>query len=87
MRDWSWDPREDLCVDVWAPEPTPYTWPKEISQRALSDTYAELAVMYIRACTAQYPFQIRQYLGEPMWMRFCDMWSATGDFARAMRAI
>lgn len=87
LRDWRWDPTEDLCVDTWAPEAMPYQWPKEIPARPLSDTYAELAVMYIRECTKQYPFQMRHYLGEPMWMRFCQSWSNTGDFKKAMRAI
>lgn len=87
LRDWNWSTAEDLCHDLWRPDEHPYTWPKEVPARAISDTYIELATMYIRACTVKYPFQMRQYLGEPMWMRFCESWSSTGSFAKAMRAI
>lgn len=90
LRDWHWVPTEDLCIDVWAPDenPTPYPWPKEIKPgRELPDHYAEEAVRYIKVITLAYPFQMRQYLGEPMWMRFCEMWAATADVERAMRAI
>jgi len=80
-------PTEDLCTDVYTPSATPYTWPKEVPKRELHEVYAEMAVNYIRAITARYPFQMRHYLGEPMWLRFCDEWSVSGDFGKAMRAI
>lgn len=89
LQDWRWTPDEDLCHDVYSPDAPMevYSWPREVPARAISDTYVELAVEYIRACTVQYPFQMRAFLGEPMWMRFCEAWSATGDFLKAMRAI
>ena len=88
LRDWKWSIVDDTCVDVYAPG-TPYEWPKDLKCRkgALPEYYAEQAVRYIRTIAVRYPFQMRHFLGEPMWLRFCDVWADTGDIQKAMRAI
>lgn len=88
LRDWRWSKEQDLCTDVYAPS-SDYEWPKEAKCRKgdLPEHYQEEAKKYIRTITSRYPFQMRHYLGEPMWARFCDMWANTGDLVKAMRAI
>lgn len=88
LRDWRWAKDEDLCVDVYAPS-SDFSWPKDAKclRGDLPEAWSDEAKKYIRTCTRRFPFQMRYYFGEPMWLRFCDVWAATGDFARAMRAI
>lgn len=87
LKDWHWLPTEDTCIDIYVQE-SDFTWPKELkSKHELPDYWAEEAKTYIRTITQVYPFQMRHYLGEPMWSRFCDVFAATGDLQKAMRAI
>lgn len=58
-----------------------YTW------RPLPPEVSEQARTYIRSLTERYPLQLRGMLGLPMWFRFVDVWSDTGDPIKAMRAI
>ena len=86
----NWLPTEDLCIDIYTPgSEGQYEWPKELKPKRgeLPEYYAEQARRYIAVVTETYPFQMRWFLGEPMWMRFCDMWADKGDFTRSMRAI
>lgn len=68
-----------------------YPPPKEFLNkkewRELPDQYGKQAREYIAMYATRYPLQLRAVLGFPMWLRFCDVWNDTGDFARAMRAI
>lgn len=89
LKDWGWTPFEDFCTEVYVPSDNPYVWPKDLKPQAgeLPEYYAEQAIAYIRTITRQYPFQMRQFLGEPLWLRFCHRWAATGDYRKSMRAI
>jgi hypothetical protein len=72
-------------------EEYPYPPQKEfINKKQWRDLPASLeeeAKAYIAAYCTRYPLQLRRVLGFPMWLRFCDVWSDTGKFHLAMRAI
>lgn len=55
--------------------------------RELPEELAEEARRYIGVITTRYPLQLRALIGLPLWLRFCDVWSDTGQFDKAMRAI
>lgn len=88
LKDWNWQTTEDTCVDIYAPQ-SEFKWPKDLKCKKgdLPEHWGEEAKKYIRTCTRDYPFQMRFFLGEPMWLRFCDVWAHTGDIRKAMRAI
>lgn len=77
LKKWHWSPEEDLCHDVWAPSDTPRPWPSEVPKPKveLPDWCAQRAHLYIAAITKVYPTQMRAYLGDPMYARFCACWS------------
>lgn len=77
-----------MCTDVYVPG-LDFAWPKEYKplHGEVPKEVAEEAKRYIRQATTVYPFQMRHYFGDTMWMRFCETWTLTGDARRAMRAI
>lgn len=90
LRDWQWQPAEDLCIDVYTPGSSgKYEWPKDIKPKKgeLPKSLADDARAYISVICRVYPFQMRHFLGESMWMRYCDVWADTGDHVKAMRSI
>lgn len=68
-----------------------YPPPKEFIEkkqwREMPDHIANEARAYIAVYCTRYPLQLRAVLGFPAWLRFCDVWSDTGKFHLAMRAI
>ncbi len=78
-----------MCIDIYTPGTSDYTWPKDLRAKfgELTEHNSDEAKRYIRTVTEIYPFQMRFYLGEPMWARFCDAWAESGDITRAMRAV
>lgn len=56
-------------------------------RRPLPEGAAQEALKYIRAISAQYPFQLRYHLALPYWYRFSEAWCESGDEGKALRAI
>jgi hypothetical protein len=82
--DRSWGGEEPSENYVYPPQKEFITKPK---WRDLPPGYADEAKAYIAMYCTRYPLQLRAVLGFPMWLRFCDVWSDSGKFRLAMRAI
>lgn len=67
------------------------TYPVEtrlgIQPRPMSEHIANQARAYIAAICARYPHRDPKVFAVPLWVKFCEAWQETGDFARAMRVI
>jgi hypothetical protein len=62
------------------------TYPYAHSRDLPRDT-ARKAFKYIKVLTRDYPFQMRNAMGLPLWERFAEEWCDTGDESKALRAI
>lgn len=83
-----WSPTEDLCLDVYQPT-SRYELPKglKLKHGPMPAYWVDQLHLYIAACTRDFPFQLRHYLGLPMWERAMDVWADTGDLKKSFRAV